>query len=51
MSKDGSLWYWTINGQYTSKLEGVSDVEKLTAYGADEMIALDKSGFLWKCRD
>jgi len=48
VSKDGSLWYWTINGQFTNKLEGVYGIEKLAAYGANEMIALDKSGFLWK---
>lgn len=48
VAKDSSLWYWTINGQSTNKLEGVSEVEKLVSCGAEEIIALDKSGFLWK---
>lgn len=48
VSRDGSLWYWTINGQCINKLAGISGVVKLSPYGAYEMIALDKSGFLWK---
>lgn len=48
VSTDGSLWYWTINGQLTRKLEGIDGVEKLTSCGLGDMIALDKSGYLWR---
>lgn len=48
VSADGSLWYWTINGQYTNRLEGPAGVDKLAAYGAGGMLALDSTGHLWK---
>lgn len=48
ITNDGSLWYWSINGQYVHKLDSVENVKQVMAYGVDMAVALDSSGNVWK---
>ena len=28
ITKDGSLWYWSINGQYVQKMDGLKNIKQ-----------------------